>query len=348
VLHPKVIREAVDGCTKPPVSNFVWGGTMDLYARLKTVKPFSAAATFLAHETHVANNAARNQHITGSWDLFNRGKKIGSVSFKKNGRVDGLLRVECEESRKGTTEEEILAAWDVVPQFGCLNVASLTYETSHRICGKHLDGKLAIHVIDEDNFEGELHASAQCGVSSGDTPYGLEAEFTGRRRDPTQQTSDPSSAAATVPAHRHRHETRVAHHAARNRHITGAWDLFNEGTRIGSVSFQKNGRVDGLLRVVCEVSPEGIAEEEVLTARDVVPQFDSLNVALLAYETSHRVCDEHFDGGLTIQVIDKDNFEGELHASTKYGVSGRDAPYGLEAEFIGRRRVPTQPASPPQ
>lgn len=186
---PTAIRKAADGDGTVEQRKAL---LLDLYTRLQTSDPSGAAATVLAHETRVNRNAIRNKNIAGSWDLFDEGgdEIIGSVSFSHCGRTSGQLQVECEVSPDLSTEDEFLDEADVVPQFDNLNVDSLVYKTSHRVCGDYFDGELTINVIDEDNFDGELNASAEYDVNgSGDMPYGLNAVFFGKRRIPTPPMS---------------------------------------------------------------------------------------------------------------------------------------------------------------
>lgn len=190
---PKVIRKAADGEGTVEQRKTL---LLDLYTRLQTGDPSGAAATVLAHETRVNQNATRNRNIAGSWDLLDEDEEnIGSVSFSNCGRTNGQLQVKCQVSpHRCTYEDEILDETDIVPQFDNLNVESLAYATSHRVCGEYFDGELIINVINEDNFKGELNASVEYDVNgSGDEPYGLNAIFFGKRRVPTPPISPTAS-----------------------------------------------------------------------------------------------------------------------------------------------------------
>jgi hypothetical protein len=121
--------------------------------------------------------------------------------------------------------------------------------------------------------------------------------------------------------------------------------LDGSGNVIGGVSFDDRGSVSSELSVeaTTDGSGGGFTETEVVGSSNIDPKFSDLNVELLKYATTHRACGNYFKGELTITVLDADSFEGSLHASEEYDMSNRDPdyePYGLSAEFQGRRMRP--------
>jgi hypothetical protein len=184
---------------------------------------------------------------------------------------------------------------------------------------------LLLWVLVEEEEE-EEEESDDAGQTAPDAPA----------EQPTETCATTSASAATTVSSAGQRRIELT------RHIAGDWELLNaEGRSVGSVSFDRAGHVSSHFLTIEALShPDNYAEDEILRPRDVVPQFSSLDTEWLTYATTHRACGSIFGGELTIRVLDRDQIQGELHASEPYDVHNRDpnyAPYGLDAEFIGRR-----------
>ena len=163
------------------------------------------------------------------------------------------------------------------------------------------------------------------------------------------QKADPASAAAAVGAYENNTNRKIE----LNRHIAGDWELINRtGQVAGSVSFDVAGNISSdFLSIEALSYPDNHTEPEILGKHDVVPKFSNLNDDRLTYETTHKVCGDYFTGELVIEILDRDRIEGELRASEDYDVNNRDPdyePYGVDAEFTGRRIQAVVPSAKKQ
>lgn len=131
-----------------------------------------------------------NRNIAGTWDLYDRAEaKIGYVTFDDKGKVTETLAVVCaRDDNAFAPEEELVGPMQIKSTFSSLNEESLSWETTHRICGHTFYGELTVEIIGEDQIEGSLIAGDVYDVDRREPdyePYGISAEFTGRRVRPT-------------------------------------------------------------------------------------------------------------------------------------------------------------------